>query len=131
MPLQFINRLNEEQIIELINYGNKKRDPEYFIEATFAKILNEPDRCDEYGNQEILVNAWNGNRLIGVYKIQDFKLCQLVYSKWEIRNDELREYLASIFDEDEEYLNGLREYYVMEAEKEIARIQNALGKSRS
>lgn len=129
MPLQFINRLNEEQIIELINYGNKKRDPEYFIAATFAKILNEPDRCDEYGNQEILVNAWNGNRLIGVYKIQDFKLCQLVYSKWEIRNDELREYLASIFGA--EYLNGLRNYYAIQAEKEVSRIQNALGKGRS
>lgn len=129
MLLQFINRLNEEQIIELINYKNKKRDPEYFVEATSTKILSEPDRCDEYGNQEILVNAWNGNRLIGVYKIQDFKLCQLVYSKWEIRNDELREYLAFIFGE--EYLNGLREYYAMEAEKEIERIQSSLGKGRS
>lgn len=39
MLLQFINRLSEEQIIELINYGNKKRDPEYFVVATSVKNL--------------------------------------------------------------------------------------------
>ncbi|MCI8671081.1 MAG: hypothetical protein HFI36_03470 [Bacilli bacterium] len=57
MPLEFLKDLSEEQILALINYVNKKRDPEYFREVTDAQILKEPDRFDSDGNQEFYVNA--------------------------------------------------------------------------
>lgn len=129
MPLEFINRLNEEQLIALINYGNKKRHSEYFVEVTSAKILAEPYRCDEFGNQEVYINAWNGNHHIGSYLIQDFQMFEIMNVNIEPHNNELREYLASIFGE--EYLNALRNYYLLEAEKEIERIKSNLGKGRS
>ncbi len=62
---RFIRRTNSA----LINYVNKKRDPEYFREATDAQILKEPDRFDSDGNQEFYVNAWNGAFHIGSYFI--------------------------------------------------------------
>lgn len=126
MQLEFLNRLNKEQIIELINYINSKE--EYAHITKEVQILAEPDRCDEFGNQEILVNAWNGPFHVGTYQIQDYVIKNMFCGcKDSIK--ELREYLASIFGE--EYLNGLREYYAIQAEKEIERIKSTLGVGRS
>lgn len=77
----------------------------------------------------MFINAWNDNRHIGCYRIQDFQILKLVYCKWEECNDALREYLTSVFGE--EYLETLRNYYAIQAEKEINRIKSTLGVGRS
>ena len=125
MPLEFINRLNEAQIIDLINYVNSK--DKFFNSVGQVQIFREPDRCDEFGNQEILVNAWNGNFHVGMYRVQDFCIHES-FNK-EINEKQLREYLTTIFGE--EYLEALRNYYVVQAEKEIESIRNKLGTGRS
>lgn len=124
MSLKFLNQLTESQIIDLLNY-TYKGTTEHII--NHAQISNEPDRCDAEGNQQILVNAWDNGFHVGMYTIQDFTMN--VFFSSDIPVQKLREYLTSIFGEG--YLNGLREYYAMEAEKEIEKIQNALGKGRS
>lgn len=124
MSLKFLNQLTESQIIDLLNY-TYKGTTEHII--NHVQISNEPDRCDAEGNQQVLVNAWDNGFHVGMYTIQDFTMN--VFFSSDIPVQKLREYLTSIFGE--EYLNGLREYYAMEAEKEIEKIQNALGKGRS
>lgn len=125
MPLQFLNKLNEAQIIDLINYINSNN--EYAHNAKQVQIFAEPERCDEFGNQEIFVNAWDDNFYVGMYSIQDFNMMKVYPEK--NNSSELREYMASIFGE--EYLNALRNYFALEAEKEIERIKSTLGMGRS
>lgn len=124
MPLKFLNQLTESQIIDLLNYVYEKT-PNHRINQ--VQLYTEPDRSDEFGNQQILVDAWNDGFHVGMYYIQDFDMRE--YFSKKTPKFRLREYLAFIFGE--EYLNGLREYYAMEAEKEIERIQSSLGKGRS
>lgn len=127
MQLEFLNRLNEVQIIDLINYVNSKTE-ECYHHTEEVQILAEPDRRDEFGRQEILVNAWSGAFHVGTYQIQDY-IIKNIFCGCKSNYKALREYMTSIFGE--EYLNGLREYYTMEAEKEIERIKSTLGVSRS
>jgi len=125
MSLEFLNRLSEEQIIDLINYVNNKDEFVHFVKQ--VQIFREPDRCDEFGNQAYLVNVWDDNFHIGMYSVQDF-IIRDVFEKADLK-DKLREYMTSIFGE--EYLNALRNFYVLEADKEIERIKSALGEGRS
>lgn len=125
MPVEFLNRLSEEQIIDLINYVNSKN--EFASSVKQIQVFRELDRCDEFGNQEILVNAWNGNFHVGMYIVQDFCIREPFNKK--INEMQLREYLTSIFGE--EYLNALRDFYAIKAEKEIERIKSTLGIGRS
>lgn len=124
MQLEFLNRLNEAQIIDLLNYINKGVSNHTVKQI---QVFREPDRCDEFGNQQILINAWDDNFHIGMYTAQDFTMKEvfdiMIFEK------EIREYMTSIFGE--EYLNGLREYYAIQAEKEIERIKSTLGVGRS
>lgn len=62
-----------------------------------------------------------------MYSVQDF-IIRDVFEKVDLK-DKLREYMTSIFGE--EYLNALRNFYVLEADKEIERIKSALGEGRS
>jgi len=124
MPLEFLNNLNDGQIIDLINYILKSTSNH---KAKQVQVFREPDRCDEFGNQAYLVNVWDDNFHIGMYSIQDFTMRENFSSN--VPNTRLREYLASIFGE--EYLNALRNFYVLEADKEIERIKSALGEGRS
>lgn len=124
MQLEFLNQLTESQIIDLLNYIY---DSPSTHTVQQVQIFAESDRCDKEGNQQILVNAWDNSFHVGMYLIQDFNILE-PFNK-ENKEKKLREYMASIFGA--EYLNGLRNYYAIQAEKEIARIQNALGKSRS
>lgn len=124
MQLQFLNLLSEEQIKELINYVNS--EDEYAHTTRKIRVLCEPDRQDENGYQEILVNAWDDNFHIGNYFIQDFNIKES-FSLVDV--SKLRIFMASIFGE--EYLEALRGYFAMEAEKEIARIKSTLGVGRS
>lgn len=133
MPLQFLNQLNESDLITLINYVmekkliNNNKNLFYLKRAEKLKLFNEPDRCDLEANQEISAHAWNGNYHLGSFNIQDFKMIE--YLTGTDFSTELREYMASIFGED--YLNALREFYAIEAEKEIERIKSTLGMGRS
>ncbi|MCX4253836.1 MAG: hypothetical protein OSJ63_01025 [Bacilli bacterium] len=128
MPLEFLKNLSEEQILALINYVNKKRDPEYFREATDAQILKEPDRFDSDGNQEFYVNAWNGAFHIGSYFIQDFQMREVIGNGFNSLDAELREYLYSIYDE--AYLIALKDYYDSLGVKGCNRIRRALEVNR-
>lgn len=125
MQLNFLNNLNEEQIIALINYINSEE--EYIPITKQVQIFGEPDRCDENNNQEILVDAWNNNFHIGTYAIQDFNMVNIHTKKYSSKR--LMEYMTSIFGD--AYLEGLREYYAILAENEITRIKSTLGVGRS
>ena len=124
MPLEFLNNLNDGQIVDLINYILKSTSNH---EAKQVQVFREPDRCDEFGNQAYLVNVWDDNFHIGMYSVQDF-IIRDIFEKVDLK-DKLREYMASIFGE--EYLNALRNFYLLEADKEIERIKSALGEGRS
>lgn len=124
MPLEFINQFDDNQIIELINYIYEET---LTHKVNRVQVFREPDRCDEFGNQSILVNAWDDVFHIGMYSIQDFTMREHFSSN--VPNTRLREYLASIFGE--EYLNALSEFYAIKAEKEIERIKSVLGIGRS
>ena len=124
MPLEFLNNLNDEQIIDLINYILKDKSNR---KAKQAQVFREPDRCDEFGNQAYLVNVWDDNFHIGMYSVQDFTIRD-VFGRDNCKK-KLREYMATIFGE--EYLNSLREYYAIKADKEIERIKSTLGEGRS
>ena len=109
MLLTFLNQLDDNQIIDLLNY------------------IYEQNRRDGDNNQEILVNAWDNDFHIGVFSIQDFTIRD-VFGKDNCKK-KLREYMASIFGE--AYLNCLREYYAIKADREIERIKSTLGEGRS
>lgn len=124
MPLEFLNNLNDEQIVDLINYILKSTSNH---KAKQVQVFREPDRCDEFGNQAYLVNVWDDNFHIGMYSVQDF-IIRDIFEKVDLK-DKLREYMAFIFGE--EYLNALRNFYLLEADKEIERIKSTLGEGRS
>ena len=56
MPLKFLNQFDDNQIIELINYIYEET---LTHKVNRVQVFREPDRCDEFGNQSILVNAWD------------------------------------------------------------------------
>lgn len=129
----FLEQLNKSQLMDLINYViNKKANN---IEE------NQPDiKRVEYievrsfldnGDTGLSISAWDKSAYLGCFIIKDYKMKRVFTNivTNEDFSDELREYLTSIFGE--EYLNGLRGYYAVETEKEIARIQSSLGKGRS
>ena len=97
------------------------------LEVKQVQVFREQNRRDGDNNQEILVNAWDNDFHIGVFSIQDFTIRD-VFGKDNCKK-KLREYMASIFGE--AYLNCLREYYAIKADREIERIKSTLGEGRS
>lgn len=128
MQIEFLNRLNESQLTDLINYVLEKKATK--DGNTLAKkvedigILNEADRCDSEGNQEIMVNAWNGSLHIGGYFINDYEMRDS-FREFASYSDELREYMVSVFGT--KYLEGLKNYYRLLASKEEDRLRPFIG----
>ena len=124
MLLTFLNQLDDNQIIDLLNYIYEETS---IHKVKQVQVFREQNRRDGDNNQEILVNAWDNDFHIGVFSIQDFTIRD-VFGKDNCKK-KLREYMASIFGE--EYLNALREFYAIKAYKEIERIKSTLGEGRS
>lgn len=129
----FLEQLNKSQLMDLINYVINKKANNIGENKSNVKRVEyiEVRPFLDNGDTGLSISAWEKDAYIGCFIIKDYKMKRVFTNivTNEDFSDELREYLTSIFGE--EYLNGLREYYAIEAEKEIARIQNALGKGRS
>lgn len=129
MNLEFSNQLSNGQIVELINYVLTKGstiDAEH--PAKQVGICNEPNRCDELGNQELYVTAWDGNFYVGSFFIQDFTMKESKPWKKVSYDSEMREFMTSIFGE--AYIEKLKEYYDILAMNEYERLRKILGVGR-
>lgn len=124
MRLEFLNQLDESQIIDLINYVLPKKEEKegnnLTKKAQTINIFNEPNRRDEKGNQQILVGVWNGCFHVGSYFINDYNMNDSYNNS--VYSTELREYMVSIFGDD--YLQGLEKYYHCLASEECERLRN-------
>lgn len=118
MPLEFINRLSKDQLIDLINFSCYRPFPTV-DRVTSSNIIDETS-----GRQYLKVTAWKSNHPICTFYIDDFEIKGFSNGLSGYYNDELREYLASIFEN--EYIEALRLYY----DREIERLKNQLGISR-
>ena len=124
MPLKFLNQFDDNQIIVLLNYVYEETPTQ---KVNQVQVFREPKRYDEFGNQVYIVSAWNDGSHVGMYSIQDFTIKE--HFSPNVPDARLRDYIASIFEE--EYLNALREYYAIKADREIERIKSTLGEGRS
>lgn len=117
MFLEFVNRLRQEKIIDLINFSVYNSSPtidRVKIEGLWGKYVDPLENC-------IKVIALKENHVVNTFFINNFELHMYQGGYY---NDKLREYLASIFEE--EYIEALRYYY----DEQIKMLQNKLGKSR-
>lgn len=133
MDLEFLNQLNENDYINLLNYVHMRKEqqketPSTVVPTSRVELYNSFDRRDEFGNQEVFAIAWNANYHIGNYTIKDFSMTNCATFSQENFDKELREYMTSIFGE--EYLTALKNYYVKLGEDEAKRISDLMGVQR-
>lgn len=118
MPVEFVNRLSQGQIIDLINFSCYRPFPT----VNRVTVSNKLDETS--GRQYLKVNAWTSSKVVGTFFIDDFTLHCFSNGTNGYHNEELRDYMASIFGR--EYIEALRLYY----DREIERLENQLGISR-
>lgn len=141
MELDFITRLEEQDLIELINFCIKKQNEKY-QEVGFAKwiclidnivVYNEINRKDVEGNCYFWICTFNGARVLDNYRIKDFEMMvdniglygrniAIDYTQY------MREFMAKHFGK--EYIQALFQYQTKQAEKEMQRLLDVLGKEK-
>lgn len=124
MQLMFLSKLDKKQIIDLINYVNMRSDKNY-REVVDVHIYNEPERRDEFNNEQIYVETMSKYGYINAYLIQDFIMTTAFDgSKSKHYDAYLREYLTRVFGD--AYLESLKLYYAYLLKQEISRLKGTV-----
>lgn len=129
MDLEFLDKLTEEEIIELIYYciSCKKEFTELKeVKINNITLWNETDRRDINGNRYVIIHS-----LVGKYKANDFYMSSENDINPHLNIDfssQLREFMTRKFGE--RYIKAFYDMQVQEAKIESERLTDYLNNTR-
>lgn len=129
MDLEFLNKLTEEEIIELIYYCiSSKKDFEELKGVKINKVTlwNEVDRKDINGNRYVIIHS-----LVGSFKANDFYMSSENMVNPHLNTDfssQLREFMTRKIGE--RYIKAFYDMQMQEAKIESERLTDYLNNAR-